>query len=58
MQKHAAWASNRHRTSFARSRTAHIPDVRADPEYTQFEPIERGGVRTLLQAFAASSSAA
>ena len=39
-------------------RTAHIPDVRADPEYTQFEPIERGGVRTLLQAFAASSSAA
>ena len=30
------------------SRTVQIPDVLADPEYTWFEAIERGGVRTLL----------
>ena len=29
-------------------RTIHIPDIRADPEYTWFEVAERGGVRTLL----------
>jgi len=29
-------------------RTVHIPDVRADPEYTWLEAIERGGARTLL----------
>ena len=30
-------------------RTVHIPDVRADPEYTWSEAIERsGGVRTIL----------
>jgi signal transduction histidine kinase len=29
-------------------RTVHIPDVRADPEYTWFEAIERAGARTLL----------
>jgi len=31
------------------SRTVHIPDIRADPEYTWSEAIERsGGVRTIL----------
>jgi GAF domain-containing protein len=29
-------------------RTVHIPDVRADAEYTWLEAIERGGARTLL----------
>jgi GAF domain-containing protein len=29
-------------------RTIHIPDIRADPEYTWFEVAERGGVQTLL----------
>ena len=29
-------------------RTVHIPDVRADPEYTWNEAIERGGFRTSL----------
>jgi GAF domain-containing protein len=28
--------------------TAHIHDVLSDPEYASFEPIRRGGVRTLL----------
>jgi len=29
-------------------RTIHIPDIRADPEYTWFEVAERGGAQTLL----------
>jgi signal transduction histidine kinase len=29
-------------------RTIHIPDIRADPEYTWFEVAERGGAHTLL----------
>ena len=29
-------------------RTVQIPDVLADPEYTRFDELERGGVRTLL----------
>jgi GAF domain-containing protein len=29
-------------------RTVHIPDVRADPEYTWAEAIERGQIRTML----------